>query len=81
LLVLAVAGTALIDRKRRDAFGEHWRKFAHSTSNVPFAAIISGRNQLGAALREIGIVRPLIAVVVYAATFGLHARVFGMPAG
>ena len=81
LLVLAVAGTALIDRKRRDAFGEHWRRFAQSTSNIPFAAIISGRNQLGAALREIGIVRPLIAVVVYAAAFGLHARVFGVPAG
>src|SRR4026209_586189 len=81
LLVLAVAGTALIDRKRRDAFGEHWRRFAQSTSNIPFAAIISGRNQLGAALREIGIVRPLIAVVVYAAAFGLHARVVGVPAG
>jgi uncharacterized membrane protein len=53
----------------------------HSTSNVPFAAIISGRNQLGAALREIGIVRPLIAIVVYAAMFSLHARVFGVPAG
>ena len=81
LLVLAVAGTALIDRKRRDTFGEHWRRFAQSTSNIPFAAIAIGRNQLGAALREMGVIRPLIAVAVYAATFALHARVFGVPAG
>jgi uncharacterized membrane protein len=81
LLVLAVGGTALIDRKRRDSFGEHWQRFALSTSNIPFAAIVSGRNQVGAALREIGIVRPLIAVAVYAAAFTMHARVFGVPAG
>jgi len=81
LLVLAVGGTASIDRKRRDSFGEHWQRFTLSTSNVPFAAIIGGRNQLGAALREIGIVRPLIAVAIYAAAFIFHARVFGVPAG
>jgi uncharacterized membrane protein len=81
LLVLAVGGTASIDRKRRRAFGEHWDRFALSTSNVPFATIVSGRNQPGAALREIGIVRPLIAVAIYAAAFVFHARVFGVPAG
>ncbi len=81
LFVLAVGGTALIDRKRRDSFGEHWQRFALSTSNTPFAAIVGGRNQLGAALREIGIVRPLIAVAIYAAVFSFHARLFGAPAG
>ncbi len=81
LLVLAVGGTASIDRKRRLSFGENWQRFVLSTSNVPFAAIASGRNQLGAALREIGIVRPLIAVAIYAAAFVFHARIFGVPAG
>jgi uncharacterized membrane protein len=81
LLILAVGGTASIDRKRRDSYGEHWRRFALSTSNVPFAAIVGGRNQLGAALREIGIVRPLIALAIYAVAFILHARIFGVPAG
>lgn len=81
LLSLAVGGTASIDRKRRDSYGEHWRRFALSTSNVPFAAIAGGRNQLGAALREIGIVRPLIALAIYAVAFILHARIFGVPAG
>jgi uncharacterized membrane protein len=81
LLLLALGGTASIDNKRRRIFGEHWHKFAQATSNVPFAAIASGRNQLGAALREIGVVRPLIAVLVFAALFLLHARLFGVPAG
>jgi uncharacterized membrane protein len=81
LLLLAAAGTTLIDRKRRRDFGEQWGQFANATSNFPFVAIAGGRNQLGAALREIGIVRPLIAVAIYAAAFAFHARVFGVPAG
>ena len=80
LLLLAVGGTASIDRKRRLAFGEHWERFAHATSNWPFAAIAAGRNQLGAALREIGLVRPLVALAIYAAAFVFHARLFGVPA-
>jgi uncharacterized membrane protein len=81
LLLLAVGGTASIDRKRRRAFGEHWARFANATSNVPFAAVATGRNQLGAALREIGLLRPLIAIAIFAALFVFHARLFGVPAG
>lgn len=81
LFALALGGTASIDEKRRRNYGERWDKFALQTSNVPFAAIASGRNQLGAAVREIGIVRPLIAVAVFAALFLLHGRLFGVPAG
>ena len=81
LLVLSLGGTFSIDAKRRRGFGEHWEQFARATSNVPFAAIASGRNQLGAALREMGLVKPLIAAAVYVAFFLLHARLFGVPAG
>lgn len=79
LLLLAVGGTASIDAKRRRNFGERWEQFARQTSNVPFAAIVAGRNRLGPALREIGIVRPLIAIVVFAAVFALHGHLFGAP--
>ena len=79
LLLLAVGGTASIDAKRRRNFGERWESFARQTSNVPFAAIVAGRNQLGAALREIGVVRPLVAIAVFAAVFALHGRLFGAP--
>jgi uncharacterized membrane protein len=74
LLVLAFAGTATIDAKRQRRFGAAWQAFAASTSNIPFAAIVAGRNQLGPALREIGVMRAVIAVAVYAAIFVLHGR-------
>jgi uncharacterized membrane protein len=79
LLVLAVGGTRSIDAKRRRAYGEQWEQYARQTSNVPFAAIVAGRNHLAPALREIGVVRPLIAIAVFAALFVLHGRLFGVP--
>jgi uncharacterized membrane protein len=77
LLLLAVGGTATIDAKRRRNYGERWEAFARQTSNLPFAAIAAGRNKFGPALREIGIVRPLLAIVVFIAVFALHGRLFG----
>jgi uncharacterized membrane protein len=74
LLVLALAGTAVIDAKRRRGCGAGWMQFAAVTSNVPFAAILAGRNRLGPAVAEIGVWRPLVAIAVYALAFYLHAR-------
>jgi uncharacterized membrane protein len=74
LLVLAVGGTLAINAKRRRNFGEQWTRFANVTSDVPFAAIAAGRNRLGLALAEIGIWRPVAAILVYAAAFYFHGR-------
>lgn len=74
LLLLALAGTASIDAKLHRRLGEQWRLFAARTSNIPFAAILSRRNSLGPALREIGLLRPLIALAVYVVIFWLHGR-------
>ena len=79
LLVLAVAGTASIDAKRRRAYGDRWESFAQQTSNVPFLAIIERRNNLTPAVREVGIVRPALAIVVFTALYLLHGRLFGGP--
>ena len=79
LLLLALCGTAVIDAKLHRRLGERWQAFAAVTSNVPFAAIASGGNQLGPALREIGLVRPAVAIAVYALIFNLHGRVIGVP--
>ncbi len=81
LLVLALGGTASIDAKRRRNFGERWAAFAQATSSVPFGAILGGRNSLAAAAREIGVLRPLAAVIVYALLFHFHGRFFGAPLG
>jgi uncharacterized membrane protein len=78
LLLLAVGGTASIDAKRRRKFGNGWTRFSQATSNLPFVAIAGGRNALGPALREIGILRPIVAVVVYALIFIFHGRLFGV---
>jgi uncharacterized membrane protein len=74
LLVLALAGMLFIDAKRTRNFGEQWTRFANVTSVIPFIAIAFGRNRVVPAVVEIGVWRPLAAVVVYAAAFYLHGR-------
>jgi uncharacterized membrane protein len=81
LLLLALGGTASIDAKRRRNFGEQWNAFAQATSNIPFAAIAAGRNRLGVALKEIGLVRIIAAIVVFGLFFAFHGRLFGVPLG
>jgi uncharacterized membrane protein len=78
LLVLSLFGTASIDAKRRRTLGAKWDQFAVQTSNVPFLAIVQGRQRLD--LREIGLLRILIAVAVYAALLFAHPYLFGKPA-
>ncbi|HZO21651.1 MAG TPA: NnrU family protein [Steroidobacteraceae bacterium] len=74
LLLLALGGTASIDAKRRRSFPSQWESFARATSSVPFAAVFSGRNQLGPALSEIGGLKLLLAVVIYVVAFVIHGR-------
>ena len=78
LLVLALFGTASIDAKRRRALGAKWDAFAAQTSNLPFAAIASGRQRLS--LGEIGWWRIGLAVVVWAALAWAHPYLFGVRA-
>jgi uncharacterized membrane protein len=52
LLVVAITGTASIDAKRRARLGPRWNPFVATTSNIPFAAILDGRQRLR--LRELG---------------------------
>jgi uncharacterized membrane protein len=74
LLVLALAGTASIDAKRRRKFPQQWQRFAAATSSVPFAAIARGGNRLAPALAEIGLWRIIAAFVLYGLAFYLHGR-------
>lgn len=74
-LVLAVLGTVSIDAKRAHKMGEAWAPFANKTSNVPFAAILGGRNTLK--LGEIFTFRQAAAVGAFLALLFLHAWAFG----
>ena len=75
---LALFGTSSIDAKRKRALGDKWDAFAARTSNVPFAAIAAGRQQLR--LGEIGWWRIGLGVVVWAALLVAHPYAFGVPA-
>ncbi|MFL6624454.1 MAG: NnrU family protein [Sulfurifustaceae bacterium] len=74
LLLLALMGTVLIDR-RKAALGTDWHRFTAVTSNVPFVAIAQGRNRF--APGEIGYRLPLIGLVLFAVVFILHPYIFG----
>jgi len=76
LLALAIFGTFSIDAKRKRALGEKWDAFAAQTSNVPFGAIVSGRQKLS--LGEIGWWRILLAIAIYAAVLFAHPYLFGV---
>jgi uncharacterized membrane protein len=75
LLLLALFGTASIDAKRRRALGPVYDTFTAQTSNVPFAAILSGRQRLS--LGEIGWPRIAIAVAIWAVFAFAHPFLFG----
>ncbi len=74
--ILALVGTMLIDRKKEAALGESWRAFAGQTSNLPFAAILSGRTKL--TFGEIGLWRPALGVAVYLIFLFSHEWLFGV---
>jgi uncharacterized membrane protein len=75
--VLSVFGTLSIDAKRKRKLGAAWTAFAQKTSNIPFLAMISGRNRFKA--REYFFDwRFLAAVLLFCAILTVHARIFGV---
>lgn len=74
--VVALLGTFAIDAKRRRKLGEAWNAFAAKTSNIPFAAVFSGRNRLN--LGESLGWRFWIALVAFLAILFLHHRIFSV---
>jgi uncharacterized membrane protein len=77
MAALALGGTVLIDRKKQLALGSHWQRLAAITSNVPFAALLTGRTRLR--WRDIGILRPLTALLLYAVLYLAHPIFAGVP--
>src|SRR5215510_3481906 len=75
-LIVAIAGPFSIDRKRKKAFGDAWNRFAGLTSNVPFLAIIEGRNSLR--MDEIGWWPAVLAVILYVLFLYFHKILFGV---
>ena len=76
--VTALAGMPSIDAKLAARSPARWAGLARSTSIVPGAAILAGRQRL--VLAEIGWVVPLIGFVIWAVVLGGHPYVIGVPA-
>jgi uncharacterized membrane protein len=74
-LVLSMFGTVSIDAKRRHKLGADWIAFASRTSNIPFGAILTGRNRFKAG--EYFDWRFLVSLLIYGAVLFAHARIFG----
>jgi uncharacterized membrane protein len=73
--LVSLLGGFLIDRKKARSMGADWLPFARATSNVPFAAILSGRNRL--VWKELW--QPaLLGLVVYGAVHAGHKWVSGV---
>ena len=68
LLLVALAGTISMDRRKRA--NPDWPRFAAVTSHIPFVAIAQGRNRL--VWREIGWLRPAIGIAVFFAILTFH---------
>lgn len=75
-LVLALGGPHSIDRKRKKVCGDAWDRFAAVTSNVPFMAIIEGRNSLR--IRELGWWPVILALILYSLFLHFHRSLFGV---
>jgi uncharacterized membrane protein len=78
-LAVAFFGTFSIDAKRKRELGSVWDAFAAKTSNVPFGAVISGRNSLNISEslgRPFWIAAAVFLVVLFAHYYLFHASPF-----
>ncbi|QCN98991.1 NnrU protein (plasmid) [Azospirillum argentinense] len=76
LALLALGGSVLIDAKLARRLGAAWEHYAARTSNLPFSAILAGRQSL--VWREIGWWRPAVALLLYGGLLHLHRMLFGV---
>ena len=76
MMALGVFGTVSIDAKRKKALGAKWDAFAAQTSNIPFGALLTGRQKLS--LGEIGWWRLALAVAIWAGLLWAHPMLFGV---
>ncbi|MCX8049745.1 MAG: NnrU family protein [Methylohalobius sp.] len=74
-LTLAVKGTFDLDQKRLKEHGERWQRYLAVTSNLPFQAILQGRQKL--VWKELGWWQIALALGLYAGLLHAHAQLFG----
>jgi len=73
--VLGLAGARLLDAKKARRHRAEWPAFAAVTSNLPFLAIVQGRQRL--VLGEIGLWRITLAIGLFVLMLSVHQWAFG----
>jgi uncharacterized membrane protein len=81
LALEALLGTRRIDAKRLMRDPEGYGRFLAATSNLPFAAIVSGRQRLGTMLLEVGAMRIGAGLLLYALLVFAHPWLAGRGIG
>lgn len=76
MAVLAYGGMPSIDSKMRRRVEAAWGPVAMTTSRLPFVAALQGRVRID--WRGIGLWRPALGLVLWAALYGLHPAYTGM---
>jgi uncharacterized membrane protein len=72
---LSLAGASVLDAKKARRHGCRWDAYAAATSNMPFMAILQGRQTF--AWREIGLWRIALAAGLFVAALLFHQTLFG----
>jgi uncharacterized membrane protein len=76
---LGLAGAPLLDAKKARRHGRAWQAFAAVTSDIPFLAIMQGRQRF--AWREIGSWRIGLGLAVFLIALALHPTLLGAYGG
>lgn len=74
--LLAALGSVAIDRRRRQDPAPDWQAFYGMTSNIPFAALLAGRNRL--AVSDINWTAVVVGLTFYAVLYYFHGLVSGV---
>lgn len=75
MLALGLFGAVTVDRREA---AKGYRAYQLQTSNIPFAAIIDGRQRLGPVIREMGWKPFALGLALAAILIGAHPFLFGV---
>lgn len=79
LFILSAGGTIPLDAKMAARKPEAFAALKAETTNLPFLALLTGRQSWSAMAKEIGVTRPLVAVIVFILFILIHRWIAGVP--
>ena len=80
IAVQGAIGSYVIDAKLLTRLPERAARYREITSNLPLLAVVGGRQNLGRAFAEYGIMRVFVAAIVFSLLMSVHHWLFGVSA-